>query len=129
MRRHRHGHEHRHGLFLPLCTFHSAIIFFHSAIITLKIVGTFDFDNSRRLLSDGQDCAQHMLMSAEPIRAVAVAAVDVIAIMSISLTAARFLSNRSQDRAVSVPNELTEERNIVGRDDELQAGMAVFTSG
>ena len=52
--------------------------------------------------------------------------VDVIAIMSISLTAARFLSNGSQDRVVSVPKELTEERNIVGRGDELQAGMAAF---
>ena len=80
-------------------------------------------------LKPGHDCAQHMLMSAEPIRAVAVAAVDVIAIMSISLTAARFLSNRSQNRVVSVPKELTEERNIVGCGDELQAGMAAFASG
>ena len=57
------------------------------------------------------------------------AAVDVIAIMSIPLTAARFLSNRGQNRVVvSVPKELTEERNIVGRGDELQAGMAAFAS-
>ena len=77
-------------------------------------------------LKHGHDCAQHMLMSAEPVRAVSAAAVDVIAIMSIPLTAARFLSNRSQDRVVSVPKELTEERNIVGRGDELQAGMAAF---
>ena len=58
--------------------------------------------------------------------AVSAAAVDVIAIMSISLTAARFLSNGSQDRVVSVPKELTEERHIVRRGDELQAGMAAF---
>ena len=77
-------------------------------------------------LKHGHDCAQHMLMSAEPIPAVAVAAVDVIAIMSISLTAARFLSNGSQDRVVSVPKELTEERHIVRRGDELQAGRAAF---
>ena len=40
-------------------------------------------------LKHGHDCAQHMLMSAEPGRAVSAAAVDVIDIMSISLTAAR----------------------------------------
>ena len=40
-------------------------------------------------LKHGHDCAQHMLMSAEPVRAVAVAAVDVIAIMDACLSAMR----------------------------------------
>ena len=66
-----------------------------------------------------------MLMSAMPVPAVVVAAVDVVAIVTVALTAARFLSDRSQDRVVSVPKELAEERNIVGRGDELRgAGMA-----
>ena len=58
-------------------------------------------------------CAQHVLMSAIPVPAVVVAAVDVVAIVTIALTTARFLSNRSQDRVVSVPKELAEERDIV----------------
>ena len=73
--------------------------------------------------------AQHMLVSTIPVPAVVVTAVDVIAVMTIALASAWFLGDRSQGRIVSVPKELTEERNIVGRGDELQAGMAAFTSG
>ena len=66
-----------------------------------------------------------MLVRAMPVPAVVVAAVDVVAIVTIALTAARFLSDRSQDRVVSVPKELAEERDIVGRGDELRgSGMA-----
>ena len=66
-----------------------------------------------------------MLVRAMPVPAVVVAAVDVVAIVTIELTAAQFLSDRSQDRVVSVRKELAEERNIVGRGDELRgAGMA-----
>jgi hypothetical protein len=66
-----------------------------------------------------------MLVRAMPVPAVVVAAVDVVAIVTIELTAAQFLSDRSQDRVVSVRKELAEERNIVGRGDELRgSGMA-----
>ena len=64
-------------------------------------------------------------MSAMPLTAVVVAALDVVAIVTVALTAARFLGDRSQNRVVRVPKELAEERNIVGRGDELRgAGMA-----
>ena len=53
-----------------------------------------------------------------------VAAVDVGAIVTVALTEARFLGDRSQDRVMNVPKELAEERDIVGRGDELRgAGM------
>ena len=54
-----------------------------------------------------------------------VAAVDVIAVMTIALASARFLGDRSQDRIVSVPKELTEEGNIVRLSEGLRgAGTA-----
>jgi len=66
-----------------------------------------------------------MLMSAIPVPAVVVAAVDVIAVVTIALTSARFLGDRSQDRIVSAPEELTEEGNIVRRSEGLRgAGTA-----
>ena len=81
-------------------------------------------------LENAHGRVQHMLMSAIPVPAVVVAAaVDVIAVMTIALASAWFLGDRSQGRIVSVPKELTEERNIVGRCDELQAGMEAFASG
>jgi len=46
--------------------------------------------------------AQHMLMSTIPVPAVVVAAVDVIAVMTIALASARFLGERSQGRIVSI---------------------------
>ena len=63
-----------------------------------------------------------MLMSAMPLTAVVVAALDVVAIVTVALTAARFLSDRSQDRVVSVPKELAEERNMVCLDHVLLGG-------
>ena len=66
--------------------------------------------------------AQHMLMSAIPVPAVVVAAVDVIAVVKIALTTALFLGNRSQDRIVSVPEELTEE--VRWSEDLRGAGIA-----
>ena len=44
--------------------------------------------------------AQHMLVSAIPVPTVVVAAVDVIAVMTIALASAWFLGDRSQSRIV-----------------------------
>ena len=65
------------------------------------------------------------LMSGIPVPAVVMATVDVIAVVTIALTSARFLGDRSQDRIVSAPEELTEEGNIVRRSEDLRgAGIA-----
>ena len=53
-----------------------------------------------------------------PIRTVAVAAGDVIAIAKASPTAASLLSNRSQDWVVSATKALTKEGDVVRRGDE-----------
>ena len=73
---------------------------------------------------DAHDRAQHMLMSTIPVPAVVVAAVDVIAVMTIALASARFLGDRSQGRIVSVPKELTEEGNIVRLSEGLRVASA-----
>ena len=70
------------------------------------------------------DRAQHMLMSTIPVPAVVVAAVDVIAVMTMALASAQFLGDRSQGRIVSVPKELTEEGNIV----RLREGLRVASA-
>jgi hypothetical protein len=68
--------------------------------------------------------AQHMLVSTIPVPAVVVAAVDVIAVMTIALASAWFLGDRSQGRIVSVPKELTEEGNIVRLSEGLRVASA-----
>ena len=77
---------------------------------------------------DAHGRAQHMLMSAIPVPAVVVAAVDVIAVVTIALTSARFLGDRSQDRIVSVPKELTEEGNIVRLSEGLRVACTAAKS-
>ena len=84
-----------------------------------------DVRDMTRFLADATEGIQHVIMSTIPVRAVSVAAMNMIAIVEVALTAAPFLSYGSQDGSVSVPKVLTKECNVVRHIDDDPRGPRV----